>query len=137
MIRQLTEPELVAEGESLGQALPPRSVVAVEGDLGAGKTTFARAIARGLGVSGQATSPTFALVHRHAGSRGPVFHLDCYRLRRAEEALDLDWETLLEDGDALIIEWPERSGPWLPRPTHRFRLHHLPDESRRGLEVIS
>lgn len=136
MIRQLTEPELVAEGETLGRSLAPRSVVAVEGDLGAGKTTLARALACGLGVSGPATSPTFALVHRYAGRRGPVFHLDCYRLRNPEEAMDLDWESLLAEGDALIVEWPDRSGPWLPQPTHRFRLHHLPDESRRGLEVI-
>jgi tRNA threonylcarbamoyladenosine biosynthesis protein TsaE len=136
MIRPLTESELVAAGETLGAGLAPRSVLAIEGDLGAGKTTFARAITSGLGAPDQATSPTFALVHRYRGRRGPVFHLDCYRLRRPEEARDLDWEALLAEGDALIVEWPERAGPWLPRPTHRFRLHHLPDESRRGLEEI-
>lgn len=136
MIRPLTEPELVAAGEALGAGLASHSVLTIEGELGAGKTTFARAIAAGLGVSAQPTSPTFALVHRYAGRRGPVFHLDCYRLRRPEEAMDLDWEALLAEGDALIVEWPERSGPWLPEATHRFRLHHLPEESRRGLEVI-
>ena len=136
MIRALTEPELIAEGQALGQTLPPRSLLALEGELGAGKTTFVKAVVRGLGVTEAATSPTYALVHRYQGRRGPVFHLDCYRLRRPEEAEDLDWEMLLAEGDALLVEWPERAGPWLPHPSRRFRLHHLPDESRRGLEEL-
>ena len=134
MIRPLTEAELVAEGQALGRALAPRSIVALEGNLGAGKTTFAQAVARGLGVTEPATSPTYALVHRYEGRRGPVFHLDCYRLRRPEEAAELDWEGLLAEGDALRVEWPEKAGSWLPAPTRRFRFHHLPDAERRGLE---
>lgn len=136
MIRAMTEPELVVEGERVGRELPPRSILALEGELGSGKTTFARAVARGLGVTEPATSPTYALVHGYAGRRGPVFHLDCYRLRHPDEAEDLDWETLLRDGDAILVEWPERAGAWLPRPTRRYRFHHLPDETRRGLEVL-
>ena len=135
MTRALTEAELVAEGEELGRTLPPGAVLVFEGDLGAGKTTFIRAIARGLGVPTGATSPTYALVHRYAGARGPVFHLDCYRLRDPEEAADLDWETLLTEGDAVLIEWPERAGAWVPEPTMRFRLSHLDDPGRRALEV--
>lgn len=136
MIRALSEPELVAAGETLGQSLPPRAIVALEGELGAGKTTFAQALVHGLGVSEQATSPTYALVHRYQGRRGPVFHLDCYRLRYPEEAADLGWETLLTEGDAIVVEWPERAGPWMPAPSRRFRLHHLPDADLRGLEEI-
>lgn len=136
MIRPRTEAELVADGVALGERLPPKSVVALEGELGAGKTTLAQALARGLGVREPATSPTYALVHRHAGRRGPVFHLDCYRLKRPDEARDLDWESLLAEGDALIVEWPERAGPWLPPPTHRLRLHHLPDPDLRGVETL-
>ena len=132
----LTRPELEAEGERLGRALPPRTVLAFEGDLGAGKTTFIQAIARGLGVAGTPTSPTYALVHRYPGRRGPVFHLDCYRLRSPEEAADLDWESLEAEGDAILVEWPEQAGAWLPAPARRFRLHHLADESRRGLEIL-
>jgi tRNA threonylcarbamoyladenosine biosynthesis protein TsaE len=126
----------VAEGEELGRNLPRGAVLAFEGDLGAGKTTFIRAIVRGLGVGAAATSPTYALVHRYAGPRGPVFHLDCYRLRNPDEAADLDWEGLLSDGDAVLIEWPERAGPWMPEPTMRFRLSHLDDPGRRALEVF-
>ena len=136
MIRELTRPELEAEGETLGRSLPPRTLLAFEGELGAGKTTFIQAIARGLGVAGGATSPTYALVHRYRGRRGPVFHLDCYRLRSPDEAADLDWEGLVSEGDAILVEWPEQAGAWLPRPARRFRLHHLADPDRRGLEAI-
>jgi tRNA A37 threonylcarbamoyladenosine biosynthesis protein TsaE len=62
--------------------------------------------------------------------------VDCYRLRAPDEAADLDWEGLLREGDALLIEWPERAGAWLPVPTGRFRLHHLADSERRGLEIL-
>ncbi len=136
MIRPLDPQELAAEGLVFGSTLPAGSVVTFEGDLGAGKTTFIQAIARGLGVAAPATSPTYALVHRYQGRRGPVFHLDCYRLRSPDEAADLDWEGLLSEGDAVLVEWPERAGAWLPSPARRFRLHHLDDPDRRGLEVL-
>ena len=61
---------------------------------------------------------------------------DCFRLRSPEEAADLDWEGLLRDGDAILVEWPERAGEWLPQPARRFRLHHLADPERRGLEAL-
>jgi tRNA threonylcarbamoyladenosine biosynthesis protein TsaE len=136
VIRELTRAQLEAEGEALGRSLAPGSLLAFEGDLGAGKTTFIQAIARGLGVAGRATSPTYALVHRYRGRRGAVFHLDCYRLRSPDEAADLDWEGLVAEGDAILVEWPEQAGAWLPAPARRFRLHHLPDASRRGLELL-
>jgi tRNA threonylcarbamoyladenosine biosynthesis protein TsaE len=136
VIRPVSQAELEAEGQALGRSLPPGAVLAFEGELGAGKTTFIKAISRGLGVTGPATSPTYALVHRYQGRRGPVFHLDCFRLRSPEEAADLDWEGLLGEGDAVLVEWPERAGPWLPPVTRRFRLHHLPDAEQRGLEAI-
>jgi tRNA threonylcarbamoyladenosine biosynthesis protein TsaE len=137
MVRPLTEAELVATGEELGRGLEPGALLTLEGELGVGKTTFAQAVSRGLGVREPATSPTYALVRRYAGRRGPVFHLDCYRLRTPDEAADLDWEGLLSEGDAVIVEWPERAGAWLPPPSHRFRLTHLPDADRRGLEVLA
>jgi tRNA threonylcarbamoyladenosine biosynthesis protein TsaE len=136
VIRSLTESDVEAEGEALGRALPPGAVLTFEGELGVGKTTFIKAIARGLGVTTPATSPTYALVHRYHGRRGPVFHLDCFRLGAGDEAADLDWEGLVAEGDALLIEWPERAGPWLPLPARRFRMHHLPDPARRGIEVL-
>jgi tRNA threonylcarbamoyladenosine biosynthesis protein TsaE len=136
VIRPLTQPELEAEGERVGRSLAPGDILTFEGELGAGKTTFIKAITRGLGVRTPASSPTYALVHRYPGRRGPVFHLDCYRLRSPDEAADLDWEGLLGEGDAILVEWPERAGAWLPRPSRRFRLHHLDEPERRGLESL-
>jgi tRNA threonylcarbamoyladenosine biosynthesis protein TsaE len=134
--RTLTQAELEAEGEALGRQLQPGELVTFEGDLGAGKTTFIKAVTRGLGVTRPATSPTYALVHRYQGARGPVFHLDCFRFRSPDEAADLDWERLLSEGDAILIEWPERAGEWIPSPARRFRLYHLPDPDRRELEAL-
>jgi tRNA threonylcarbamoyladenosine biosynthesis protein TsaE len=134
MTRVLTQAELEAEGEALGRQLAPGELITFEGDLGAGKTTFIKAVSRGLGVSRPATSPTYALVHRYQGARGPVFHLDCFRLRSPEEAADLDWEGLMSEGDAILVEWPERAQGWIPTPTRRFRLSHLSQPELRGLE---
>ena len=136
MTRSLTQAELEAEGEALGRRLQPGELITFEGDLGAGKTTFIKAVSRGLGVTQPATSPTYALVHRYHGARGPVFHLDCFRLRSPEEAADLDWEGLLAEGDAILVEWPERADGWIPSPTRRFRLHHLPQPELRVLESL-
>lgn len=120
---------LEAAGARLGRDMPPHSVVWLEGPLGAGKTTLARSIARARGVREPATSPTFGLVHHYTGARGPVYHVDCYRLRHADEAADLDWEALLA-ADLLLIEWPERAGAWAPPPTVRVRLDHAGDDRR-------
>ena len=136
MTDALTIDELDVRGEELGRALRAGELLTFEGELGAGKTTFIKAVARGLGVSGPATSPTYALVHRYHGRRGPVFHLDCFRLRSPDEAADLDWEGLISEGDAILVEWPERAAGWIPTPSRRFRLLHLADPARRGLEVL-
>ena len=130
-----TETELRQWGEALGTRLAPGSVVTLSGPLGAGKTTLVQAIARGLGVATTATSPTYTYVHRYEGRRGPVFHLDCYRLRHPEDAADLDWESILRDGDAALIEWPERGGAWIPTAQVRLSLQYADDPERRTLEV--
>lgn len=124
---------LEALGRELGRTWLTGSVVWLEGPLGAGKTTLVRSIAAGRGIQGEATSPTYALVHHYEGDRGAIYHLDCFRLRRPEEAADLDWETLA-GADLLLIEWPERAGAWAPLATHRVRLDHA-DDDRRTLAV--
>ena len=136
MTRSVSQAELEAEGEALGRRLAPGELITFEGDLGAGKTTFIKAVTRGLGVTRPATSPTYALVHRYQGTRGPVFHLDCFRLRSPDEAADLDWEGLLSEGDAILVEWPERAGGWIPQPSRRFRLSYLSDPDLRRLDSL-
>lgn len=102
-----------AVGARLGAASRPGDVIAMAGPLGAGKTELARGIARGLGVAEPVASPTFILVAEHAG-RVPLFHVDCYRLAGAEDALAAG---ILDDRAAegvTVIEWAERLGAALP-----------------------
>ena len=123
-----------AVARELGGSLAPGEVVWLEGDLGAGKTTFVQSLVRGLGVSGPATSPSYALVHHYDAPAGAVYHVDCFRLKDPEEARDLDWETLC-GGTALLIEWPEKAGAWAPRPSRRVRLAHTPNPDVRRLDL--
>jgi len=118
-----------ALGDRLGRELPGRAVVWLDGPLGAGKTTLARAIVRGRGVRADATSPTFGLVHHYDGPHGAIYHVDCYRLRHPDEAADFDWESLLA-ADLLILEWPERAGAWAPPPTTHVCLAHAGEDLR-------
>ena len=134
MTALLDEAALGAVALELGERLAPGEVVWLSGELGAGKTTFVRHLVRGLGVSEAATSPSYALVHHYEAPRGPVYHVDCYRLRTPEEAHDLDWETLCS-GRALLIEWPERAGAWAPRPTRKVALTHTPNPDLRRVEL--
>ncbi len=127
-------PALEAFGERLGRDCPAGSVIWLEGPLGAGKTTLARAIVAGRGVVDEATSPTYALVHHYEGPLGAIYHLDCYRLKRSEEAADLDWETLA-GADLLLIEWPERAGAWAPPATRRIRLDYSSDDLRSVVQA--
>jgi len=131
----VTAAELEQLGERLGRLLAPGDVVHLEGELGAGKTTFAQAICRGYGASKPATSPTFALVHRYEAARGVVCHVDCYRLRDPDEARDLDFDGMLREGALLLVEWPERAAGWVPAPTHRVRFSHVDSPDHRLVRV--
>ena len=137
-VRRVDEAALARFGDEFARTLrpPPAVVVAIAGDLGAGKTTLVRAIARGLGVTEPVTSPTFALVHRYAGSATTIYHVDAYRLRRAADAADLGLDDMLGEADAVVlIEWPERLGEALPPPTHRITLAHDDDPLVRQLDL--
>lgn len=134
MTALLDEAGLGEAALELGRGLQPGEVVWLSGELGAGKTTFVRHLVRGLGVTTPATSPSYALVHHYEAPCGPVYHVDCYRLRTPEEAHDLDWETL-SSACALLIEWPERAGAWAPRPTRKVALAHTPNPEVRRLDL--
>ena len=126
--------ELVEWGEKFGRVASAPLVVAISGELGAGKTTLVQAICRGYGVAEDVTSPTFALVHRYAGHRSAVFHLDLYRLKSPEELRNIGWDDLLGEDALVLVEWPERAGDELPRDHVPISLQHLPgDDTRRVL----
>ena len=134
--RRVDEAALARFGETFARALRPPVAVGITGELGAGKTTLVRAIARGLGVAEPVTSPTFALVHRYAGARTTVYHVDAYRLKPAEDTADLGIdEALAEPGSVVLIEWPERLGRALPPLAHRVTLRYTEDEAIRTLDV--
>jgi tRNA threonylcarbamoyladenosine biosynthesis protein TsaE len=128
-----TEAELTDWGFRFGRVASAPLVVTVTGELGAGKTTLVQAICRGYGVTEDVTSPTFALVHRYAAPRSPVFHLDLYRLRDARDLTNIGWDDLLAEEALVLIEWPERAGDRIPRNHVPISLQHLPDEPTRRL----
>lgn len=113
----LTRDELDRWGEAFGAAAHPPLVVAISGELGAGKTTLVQAICRGYGVADRVTSPTFALVHEYDAPRSPVYHLDLYRLDSPAGLRELGWDDVLASDALVLVEWPERAGDLLPPHT--------------------
>ncbi len=124
------ETERIAAG--LASSLLPGDVVAVSGDLGAGKTTFVRGACRALGVTMAVTSPTFAIGHSYPGTV-PVAHLDLYRFETLGEADWADLEPYFDDTVA-FVEWPEAGEGFLPAPRLRVRLQLL-EGDRRLIQV--
>ncbi len=97
-----------ALGERFGRAAQTGLVIALSGDLGAGKTQFVRGLARGLGIAGRVHSPTFTLVNEYGGGRLKLFHLDLYRLETAEQILSAGIEDYLSPDGVSVVEWAER-----------------------------
>jgi tRNA threonylcarbamoyladenosine biosynthesis protein TsaE len=120
-------------GIILGRLAHPGDIFLLIGDLGAGKTTLAKGIASGLDIHATVNSPTFTLVNEYAG-RLPLFHLDCYRLESAREALDIGLEEYLYGEALTVIEWPERIIEALPAESLTIRLSHL-NETKRGIRL--
>jgi tRNA threonylcarbamoyladenosine biosynthesis protein TsaE len=117
-------------GTRLGAALQAGDVICLQGDLGAGKTTFVQGIARGWGSMDAASSPTFILVNVYRGAQGKqLFHMDAYRLDSLPEAEELDLNTMLAQGP-LLIEWPERMEKLIPRQHLWVKLEHAGQEER-------
>jgi tRNA threonylcarbamoyladenosine biosynthesis protein TsaE len=113
--RELTEPELVAWGERIGAAIATPVFIALRGELGAGKSVLARAIARGAGVTASLPSPTYNLMFRYDGRGGTtVAHLDLYRLDSPDDVWELGWRELGRGDEIVLVEWPERAQALLP-----------------------
>ena len=99
--------ETEALGAALGKILPPGTVIAYRGDLGAGKTAFTRGLARGLGCGEIVTSPTYTIVNEYLSGRLPLFHFDMYRLASSDDLWDIGWEDYLDRGGICAVEWSE------------------------------
>jgi tRNA threonylcarbamoyladenosine biosynthesis protein TsaE len=120
-------------GRMLGAALDSHSVVTLDGDLGAGKTTLARAICEGAGVLdvSAVTSPTFAIMQEYASARGVVVHADLYRLTTDADLDQLGWDEVVDASDVLIVEWPDRVTRGWPMRAIALTLSYATTSTRR------
>ncbi len=125
-------------GVRLGQLLQPHDVLALQGDLGAGKTALARGIGRGWGTAVRVTSPTFTLVNEYprASDGCILYHLDCYRLQGSADAETLGLEDIFDYTAVVMIEWPERIADWLPAGRLDIELAYL-NATRRSLRLTA
>jgi tRNA threonylcarbamoyladenosine biosynthesis protein TsaE len=118
-------------GERWGRAARRGLVIALSGDLGAGKTQLVKGIARGLGVTARAHSPTFTLVNEYGGGRLKLFHLDLYRLETREQIFSAGIEEFLQPDGVAVIEWAERLKVELPLPRVSVQIEILSEMERR------
>lgn len=125
--------ETAALAERLGAAAETGTVLCLVGDLGAGKTLFTQGFARGLGVTEEVTSPTFALMNQYCG-RLPVTHFDLYRLEREEELDEIGFYEFAEpSGGVVLIEWADKFPDALPKPHIRLEIERGNTEDERRL----
>ena len=106
-------------------------VIALYGEMGAGKTTFTKSLCKVLGVLDGVNSPTFTLINEYRTSDGEtIYHFDFYRINKLEEAFDIGFEEFVESGNLCIIEWPEKIEQILPPDTLRVKISVLDDGKR-------
>jgi len=123
----------VLAGEKLGKSLKPGAVVAIYGQLGAGKTAFVRGLAKGLRIDACVSSPTFTIVNEYDGVI-PLFHFDMYRLNGENELFDVGWDDYLDRGGICAVEWSEHTPGAFPPETITVRIETLGDDNRK-LEI--
>ncbi|MEO5580002.1 MAG: tRNA (adenosine(37)-N6)-threonylcarbamoyltransferase complex ATPase subunit type 1 TsaE [Gemmatimonadaceae bacterium] len=129
----LDEAGLTRWGEELGAASKAPLVVALTGDLGAGKTTLAQAICRGYGVSDPVTSPTYAIVQQYTSPKSAVYHIDLYRLEDSSQLTNIGWDDITSDRALVIVEWPERAGDRMPADPLHIELAYVADDATKRL----
>ena len=125
--------EMSRVAAQLLEAAGGRRKFAFYGEIGAGKTTLIQSLCRLLEVEDYVTSPTFALVNVYESPEGPVYHLDLYRLKNVEEALNIGIEEYIADDAYCFIEWPELAEPLLPAEAVRIKITFLTESSRKIL----
>jgi tRNA threonylcarbamoyladenosine biosynthesis protein TsaE len=126
--------ETIAAGEAFARVLSPGDIVLLSGTLGAGKTTFVKGVAQGLGVSERVTSPTFTMVREHhcEGARGieTLHHCDVYRVESLDEVLDLALGELVEDAAVALVEWGELAATIFGRDVMTVDFDVIDDDAR-------
>lgn len=123
---QTMDPESMKSlGIAIANELRPGDVVALIGDLGAGKTHLTQGIAQGLGRKDSITSPTFSLVNEYLDCNPELIHFDWYRMESPEELLAIGWEDFLERDAVLVVEWPDRFPEMIPSGSHCIHIEHL------------
>jgi tRNA threonylcarbamoyladenosine biosynthesis protein TsaE len=131
------EAAMLAYGETLAKSLGPDELIFLEGELGAGKTTLARGILRGLGFAGHVKSPTYTLVEPYELSAIRVYHFDFYRIRDPEELEYIGLDDLLGDRAIKLVEWPQRAFGRLPTPHRVIRIRADGDGRRVEQRVVA
>jgi tRNA threonylcarbamoyladenosine biosynthesis protein TsaE len=128
----LSEEETFELGRTVAQRMRGGELVLLEGDLGLGKTVFARGVAVGLGLAAEdVTSPSFTLIQEYRGGRLLMYHVDLYRLTSDEEIATLGIEEILTDDAVVVVEWGERIPPRFRRDAIVVRFHDVGEDSRR------
>ena len=125
-----SEAETEAAGERFSRTLPNGAVVALYGDLGAGKTAFVRGMARGMGIDARVCSPTFTIVNEYLGNR-ELYHFDMYRLNSSEELFDIGWEDYLSRGGVCAVEWSENVSDAFEGDEITVRIEKTGEERRK------
>ena len=128
--------ETRALGAALAKALRPGDVLLLEGDMGAGKSELTRGIARGVGVQGPVTSPTFTILQVYDTGRLPLYHFDWYRLESAEELFEMGMEEYLGGDGVAVVEWPSQAPEAIPASYLRVTLTPQGAEDQRLVEMV-
>ena len=124
------ELETEALGEKLAKAIEGGAVIAMYGDLGAGKTAFVRGLARGMGLDARVSSPTFTIVNEYLGAR-ELIHFDMYRLGSADELFDIGWEDYISRGAVCAVEWSENVEDAFYGDEIKLTIEKLSDNERK------
>jgi len=125
-----SDKETEAIGEQFGRSVKDGTVIAMYGDLGAGKTAFVRGMARGMGITERVSSPTFTIVNEYLGDR-TLIHFDMYRLGSADELFDIGWEDYLARDAVCAVEWSENVEEAFYGDEIRLTIEKLSDTSRK------
>lgn len=131
VINIMNETQILHSARAFVNLMATHKVFAFYGNMGAGKTTFIKAICEVLGVKDTVSSPTFALINEYSSElAGPIYHFDFYRIKDKTELFDIGYEDYVYSGDICFIEWPEKAEELLPSETIKVEITVNPDESR-------